>query len=563
VWDSLLNNGEKNSGDTENITVGYRTNCIGSSLAFSFSRAFSGVLALNDPIRISTRSTLAHKTRGQNNPIFELALYFANPLGDIFSERCLLSASTFVLNTDIGVPSNYTYIMSTTMESDKTMLGQHHYPSVTGVAELTEVPMPAKNVAPPSPFAANHLNLASGDAGARILFATDEWFAAADNLLKDSPPHFDCDAYCEQGKVMDGWESRRRREAGHDWCVAKLASRGIVQAIEIDTANFTGNNVPHISIEIADLNCPEETHMVIHFPGVLDRLLHGCVQGTGASPQEVHQAEEACQRVSWNNLLAKTPLSPGYEASRMHYISLNNAMEGTHVRVNYYPDGGVARLRLWGQPTVPYRPSPRPAYVPIKTGRTCSVVSHSEADLPSRQPYVYPELSGQEYGGVGFSCTNKHYGDPWNLIQPTLGRDMGDGWETARHPSRPSILQRDPITNLVDSPLMDYCIIKLGDVAGDGIARIILDTKHFRGNYPESVQVQGCHASDDQVTAGEVEWFPLLGRGRMAPDSEHVYDRDAGHIENAHCAVSHVKVSIYPDGGLSRVRVYGAPGDLQ
>ncbi|EEC47816.1 predicted protein, partial [Phaeodactylum tricornutum CCAP 1055/1] len=333
----------------------------------------------------------------------------------------------------------------------------------------------------------------------KVLFATDEWFAAADNLLKDTDPVFDPEAFCEQGKVMDGWETRRRRESGHDWSVLKLASRGIIHAVEIDTAHFTGNNVPQISIEIADLSCTEESRM-------------------------------ACQGVQWKTLLDKTALRPGYEPTRLHYFSVD-AVEGTHIRVNYFPDGGVARIRLWGQPI-------------------------DEVELPSRMPYIFPEISGQEHGGVGFSCSNKHYGDPWNLIQPTLGRDMGDGWETARHPERPAVLQRNPVTKLVDSDLMDYCVIKLGAIAGDGIARIILDTKHFRGNYPESVQVQGCCAPDDKVTENEATWFTLIPRGRMAPDAEHVYECDKGQIENVHKAVTHIKVSIYPDGGLSRVRVY-------
>jgi len=239
-------------------------------------------------------------------------------------------------------------------------------------------------------------------------------------------------------------------------------------------------------------------------------------------------------------------------------------MEATHLRVNYYPDGGVARVRLWGLPTTEtQKPTPGPAYSPIKTGRTCTVVSHTDKSEvpPSRQPYDYPDLACRDNGGVGLACSNKHYGDPWNLIQANLGQDMGDGWETARHPERPPILVKDPNTDLVDSPLMDWCVVKLGKVA-EGVARIILDTKHFRGNYPESVQVEGCYATSDDAILDEMEWFPLVPRGRMAPDSEHIFDCSKTQIVNGDRKVSHVKVSIYPDGGISRVRVYGAAGDL-
>ena len=153
------------------------------------------------------------------------------------------------------------------------------------------------------------------------------------------------------------------------------------------------------------------------------------------------------------------------------------------------------------------------------------------------------------------SCSNQHYGTPQNLLQATLGKDMGDGWETARHPERPASWKRDMETGLVDSDLMDWCVVKLGRVATKGIDRILLDTKHFRGNYPESVKVEGCSCSSPEVDQ-QVEWFPLVSRCRMAADSEHVYDRSMGQVENADRVVSHVRVSIYPDGGLSRVRVY-------
>jgi allantoicase len=395
--------------------------------------------------------------------------------------------------------------------------------------------------------------MCSASAGAQVLFATDEWFASANNMLQDGPPIFDPDAFCEQGKVMDGWETRRRREAGHDWCIIKLAHRAQIVGVEIDTAHFTGNNVPAISLEIADLNTHRESVMVSGIPGVVERILHGGDQGVGHTPEEVHEAEESCRRVKWKELLPASPLRQGYEPTRMHYFNVSDF--GTHVRVNYFPDGGVARLRLWGTSIVAATKIIRPPYVPISTGKICTVVHHKDTNLPpSRQDYVFPELSCSSNGGVGVDCSNKHYGHPELLIQPTLGKDMGDGWETARHPERPAILKRDPKTNLVDSPLMDWAVLKLGRVAPEGIARIILDTKHFRGNYPESVQIEGC-------VEGK-EWFPLIARTRMAADAEHVFDANLQQIENATRAVSLVRVSIYPDGGLSRVRVYGKPGDV-
>jgi len=427
--------------------------------------------------------------------------------------------------------------------------------------------IPAKNVAPPSPFEnQDFINVMSASTGSRVFFATDEWFAAADNLIQDGPPIFDPSLFCEQGKVMDGWETRRRREAGHDWCIISLSRRASVVGIEIDTAHFTGNNVPQISIDIADLSPSEATALASGLPNTLERLLHGSRQGVGHTPQEVQAALETCLAYEWKELLPRSPLRPGYESTRMHYFTLPPAVAqiGTHVRVNYYPDGGVARLRLWANPVEEVSRDTQPLYMPITTGKVCSVVPHSTTDNPPSQlEYPYLELSASKNGGRGLLCSNKHYGEPSLLIQHSLGKDMGDGWETARHPDRPAVLDKDPQTGLIASSLTDWAILKLGSIAVDGINRIILDTKHFRGNYPESVLVEGCFAENGTPDhrLPKADWFVLVKRTRMSPDAEHIFDSELGQLENATRAVTHVRISIYPDGGLSRVRIYGRPLD--
>eukprot|EP00542_Grammatophora_oceanica_P018076 CAMPEP_0194048904 /NCGR_PEP_ID=MMETSP0009_2-20130614/28963_1 /TAXON_ID=210454 /ORGANISM="Grammatophora oceanica, Strain CCMP 410" /LENGTH=490 /DNA_ID=CAMNT_0038694929 /DNA_START=76 /DNA_END=1548 /DNA_ORIENTATION=+ len=448
---------------------------------------------------------------------------------------------------------------------------------------ITTSTSPALNVQPPSPFAGSNLvNACSAADGARVLFATDEWFASADCLLKDGPPLFDADAYCNEGKVMDGWESRRRREEGHDWCFIKLAAGGAgerlcIQAVEVDTAHFTGNNAPAISLELCDLSddggsssSPNQAFEVVKkLPGAMERLVQGFGhQGVGHSPEEVQAAKDALKDVKFQTLLPTTPLSPGYQESRMHYFEVERSTPATHLRVNYFPDGGVARLRLWGTVAPAGTPiTKKPLYMPISgKNKRCHVVPHSSNEtMPSQLSFPDPELSK---GGVGVTCTNQHYGTPQNLLQSNFGKDMGDGWETARHPDRPSILHNDSTTGFVDCDLSDCAVLKLSATASHGISRIILDTKHFRGNYPESVRVDGCFSllEGEEAFAGDaVEWFPLIDRVRMSPDSEHVFDRksDEGlvQVENGTCAVTHVKVTIFPDGGISRVRVYGASAD--
>jgi allantoicase len=432
---------------------------------------------------------------------------------------------------------------------------------------------PCKNVAPVSPFADRYDNLASASRGSKVLFATDDWFAVAENLLQDGPPIFVDGLYCEQGKVLDGWETRRRRQAGYDWCLIQLSSKATIHALELDTAHFTGNNTPNISLEICDLSASELTALVSKLPNSLERLLHGGVQGTGRLPTEVETAREAVSSIGvWKELLPTTPLLPGFEPTRMHYFPLTTPMVGNIVRVNYYPDGGVARFRVWGTSLGDVKPDTLPLYMPITTCDQCTVVSHSSTDQPPSQvPYEYPELSSMDWGGIGGACSNKHYGEPWQLTQSTLGKDMGDGWETARHPNRPSILVRQRNSTLIDSPLMDWAIIQLGQGATHGVVRVIIDTKHFKGNFPESAMVEGCYSIPSSSSSDEgndttnsitlvddvSEWFTLIPRTRMSPDAEHVFERSKNQITNTDKPITHVRVSMFPDGGISRVRIYG------
>jgi allantoicase len=473
---------------------------------------------------------------------------------------------------------------------DKKMLEGHldndDHEADHHLLQLTE----AKNVAPThaSPFLhQNYTNFVSSTTST-VLFATDEWFARAENLFNDSDPIFVPDLYCAQGKVMDGWETRRRRVAGHDWCIVALGDNGdtsgkvkmnALHGVELDTAFFTGNQTPRVSIQVAncrdqngdDCNDNDDAWRYTWMPGAVSRMARGGgIQGTGMSPLQVQRAEEAAAKYEWKEILPMTELKPGYEETRMHYFEIGKDVREdtkgfTHVRVNYYPDGGVARLRLWGH-EIDADNNDDNANVEhdVETG--------TAVFLPSAKPYRDPELSCENYGGEGLACSNKHYGVPSNLIREGYGKDMGDGWETARHPDRPPILVKNPDTGLIDSPLMDWAILKLGMGGTNGVSRIILDTKHFKGNFPESVQIEACDTSSrfqeeskgsedarvEDDMRGE-EWFPLLNRSRMGPDREHVFDINSTALVNKNRNVTHVRVSIFPDGGLSRVRIYGQP----
>lgn len=467
------------------------------------------------------------------------------------------------------------------------------------------------------------LNLSSSANSAKILFATDEWFASAENILSPYPPTFIADLYCEQGKVMDGWETRRKRTEGHDWCVVKLGCGGdddssgpmMIESVELDTAYFTGNQTPRVSIEAMkitrneqDCNIDNDDYLYNWMPGAISRLVCGkSFQGTGQSPDTIRLAHAACQAVAlnttnqqsdaWITILPMVELQPGYEESRHHKFQLDDDARQkleeiggvTHIRLNYYPDGGVARMKVWGYPMKSSSTSTltNNSQEIFSRAAAAAAVVHphssttSSTPPPSSKSFHLPEVSSVLHGGEGLECSNKHYGVPSNLIRTTLGVDMGDGWETARHPHRPAVVTKDPVTGLQDTPLMDWAVLKLGmggvvEQSGGkgGVERIIIDTRHFKGNFPESVSIDACccrNLSDDVVCASAaatdndssnsgVEWFPLLKRTALSADAEHEFLRDNGKmIVNGSRGVTHVRVSIYPDGGLSRVRIYGNP----
>lgn len=504
------------------------------------------------------------------------------------------------------------------------------------------------------------INLSSSQAAA-ILFATDEWFATAENLLNPTPPIFVPDLFCDQGKVMDGWETRRKRTAGHDWCIIKLSSgllddilmssvvhndrSFVISMIELDTGYFTGNQAPKVSIEAIKVTRPSrvsnanllehdnEDYLYSWLPGASTRLARGGkgIRGTGQSLTTIQAVETACKQVArssipnnphgnWITVLPVTPLQPGFEDSRYHTFEILEDVKQkikelggvTHLRLNYFPDGGVARMKVYGYPCekkIEKKEEVKDSTIEIdkddieeSSSSNSSLIIHSHNSTnpaPSTLSHPFIELSSETYGGLGLACSNKHYGIPSNLLRPYPGKDMGDGWETARHPNRPSVVSKDPISGLQITPLNDWAVIKLGcggAKENEGISRIIVDTRHFKGNYPESVTIHGCCAyaannnqstttttddddndnissniiSDEEVCksagkssgGGKVEWFPLLKRTLLTADAEHEFTRDKceqQQLVNVRRGVTHVRISITPDGGLSRVRIYGSP----
>ncbi|HEY8223658.1 MAG TPA: allantoicase [Pyrinomonadaceae bacterium] len=324
------------------------------------------------------------------------------------------------------------------------------------------------------------IDLASDRLGGAVLLANDEFFAPKDNLLKSTNPVFREGEYTDRGKWMDGWETRRRRTPGFDWCIIRLGQPGIVRGIVVDTSYFRGNYPEHCSLEGATfIGLPTD-----------DQLMS--------------------ESVGWIPLLPQMPLTG--DSQNSFAISYQERL--THLRLKIYPDGGVARLRVYGE-----------------------VVSDWSA-IKSRGGEV--DLAAVENGGVVLSCSDMFFGHRHNLIMPGRATNMSDGWETKRR----------------RGPGHDWVIIKLG-TAGE-IRRVEVDTSHFKGNFPESCSLEATKsegADAESLSALSVVWRNLLPRTKLQAHTRHIF---ANELQNVG-VVSHLRFNIFPDGGVSRLRIYGRP----
>ncbi|XP_076129022.1 allantoicase [Alosa pseudoharengus] len=363
-------------------------------------------------------------------------------------------------------------------------------------------------------------DLASETAGGKVIFATDEWFAPAQNLLKRETPEFIATAFTEFGKWMDGWESRRKRIPGHDWCIIELGVPGVVHGLDIDTSFFTGNYAPSTSVQAACLERPSALS------------LEGDRTGMAASEEELRHAAELHSE-NWEELVPVTKLKPGYADSCHNYFHVNSSRRVTHVRLNMYPDGGIARLRVYG----------------VGQRDWSTVSSREDVDLVALVN-----------GGVCLGYTDAHFGHPRNMIGLGRAPNMGDGWETARRLDRPAVLKMDG-QGILQVPGSEWAVLRLGHPGV--IHSIEIDTNHFKGNFPDSCRLEVCRLTSDeeqQCVSSKWRreppggWRVLLPPQKLQAHHRHMYSGES----MVRCgAVSHVRLVIAPDGGVSRLRLWG------
>jgi allantoicase len=319
-------------------------------------------------------------------------------------------------------------------------------------------------------------DLAAERFGGAVVAANDEFFAPKESLIKPSAPEWREGVFTERGKWMDGWETRRRRTPGHDWAIIRLGLPGIVRGVVIDTSFFTGNFPERASIDAC------------------------CVAGVPST--EWLTAADA----PWHPMISASPLA-GNTQNSFDLSAGSSQTRVTHLRLNIFPDGGVARLRVHGD-----------------------VVPDERTFADGREV----DLASVENGGGVELCSDMHYGHRQNLIMPGRSTHMGDGWETKRR----------------RGPGHDWSIVRLG--RRGIIGRIELDTDHFKGNAPGSAMVECRDAGNPPGSdAASATWNGLVPETPLQAHSRHRFD------DLSASPATHVRLNIYPDGGVARLRVFG------
>jgi allantoicase len=314
------------------------------------------------------------------------------------------------------------------------------------------------------------IDLAQPRLGTKVIYKTDDFFASANRIISPTEPVFKVGVFDKHGKWMDGWESRRKRTAGHDYIIIKLGKPGTIKKVDVDTSHFNGNQPAMISIE-----------------------------GANSNSNKINQ-------LKWQPLLSEKKT----KANSHHYFTVNSDKVFTHIKFNIFPDGGVARLRLYG-----------------------SIAKSSK--LKNKKINLASLLDGSSV----IACNNEHFGKAENILAPGKAKNMGDGWETRRRRGKG----------------FDWLI--LNSLDGKEIDKIEISTHHFKGNFPSHCSLQAAYLPNSknskQIVKSSNTWKYLLKDAKLSANKAHVFKNNLMKKDK----INFIKINIFPDGGISRFRIYG------
>jgi len=315
------------------------------------------------------------------------------------------------------------------------------------------------------------IDLAQPRLGSKVIFKTDDFFASANRIIDPSPAVFKEGLFDKNGKWMDGWESRRKRTSGHDFLIIKLGKSGSINKVDVDTSHFNGNQPSMISLE-------------------------GC-----------YSKSKNIKDLKWKTLIGKKKT----KANSHHMFKSSSKSIFTHIKLNIFPDGGVARLRLYGS------------------------ISKENNKFGNKTINLASLLNGASV----IACNNEHFGKAENILAPGKAKNMGDGWETRRRRNKG----------------FDWLI--LNPINGKKIDKIEISTHHFKGNFPSHCSLQAAFVpnkkSSSSIIKSSVKWKFLLNKVNLSANKTHVFK----NILMKNDKINFIKINIFPDGGISRFKIFG------
>ena len=315
------------------------------------------------------------------------------------------------------------------------------------------------------------IDLAQPRLGSKVIFKTDDFFASANRIIDPSSPIFKEGLFNKNGKWMDGWESRRKRTPGHDYLIIKLGKPGSISKVNVDTSHFNGNQPSMISIDA----CNSKSNNIKSF--------------------------------KWKNLVSKKKT----KANSHHIFKTSSKSVFTHIKLNIFPDGGVARLRLYGS------------------------ISKENNNFGKKTINLASLLDGASV----VACNNEHFGKAENILAPGKAKNMGDGWETRR--------RRDKG--------FDWLI--LNSIDGEMIDKIEISTHHFKGNFPSHCSLQAAFISGKKsfssIVKSSNKWKFLMNKVNLSKNKTHKFKNKL--MKNN--KINFIKINIFPDGGISRFKIFG------
>ena len=315
------------------------------------------------------------------------------------------------------------------------------------------------------------IDLAQPRLGSKVIFKTDDFFGSANRIIDSSSPVFKEGLFDKNGKWMDGWESRRKRTPGHDYLIIKLGKPGSISKVNVDTSHFNGNQPSIISIDA----CNSKSNNIKSF--------------------------------KWKNLVSKKKT----KANSHHIFKTSSKSVFTHIKLNIFPDGGVARLRLYGS------------------------ISKENNNFGKKTINLASLLDGASV----IACNNEHFGKAENILAPGKAKNMGDGWETRR--------RRDKG--------FDWLI--LNSIDGEMIDKIEISTHHFKGNFPSHCSLQAAYIptkkSSSSIVSSSNNWKTLMNKTTLKANKTHTFKNTLMKKNK----INFIKINIFPDGGISRFRIFG------